>query len=64
MRRWAMALPTSGWPAQAPPAADAVARRDLPALIDVWNRTLPAAAGLLTKVSSFDDLLINTGAPG
>jgi len=46
--------------AQAPPAADAVARRDLPALIDVWNRTLPAAAGLLTKVSSFDDLLINT----
>jgi 2-polyprenyl-6-methoxyphenol hydroxylase-like FAD-dependent oxidoreductase len=45
--------------AQAPPAADAVARRDLPALIDVWNRTLPAAAGLLTKVSSFDDLLIN-----
>jgi 2-polyprenyl-6-methoxyphenol hydroxylase-like FAD-dependent oxidoreductase len=46
--------------AQAPPAADAVARRDLPTLIDVWNRTLPAAAGLLTKVSSFDDLLINT----
>ena len=46
--------------AQAPPAADAVARRDLPVLIDVWNRTLPAAAGLLTKVSSFDDLLINT----
>ena len=46
--------------AQAPPAADAVARRDLPALLDVWNRTLPAAAGLLTKVSSVDDLLINT----
>jgi 2-polyprenyl-6-methoxyphenol hydroxylase-like FAD-dependent oxidoreductase len=46
--------------AQAPSAADAVARRDLPALIDVWNRTLPTAAGLLTKVSSFDDLLINT----
>jgi len=37
-----------------------MARRDLPALLDVWNRTLPAAAGLLTKVSSVDDLLINT----
>jgi 2-polyprenyl-6-methoxyphenol hydroxylase-like FAD-dependent oxidoreductase len=46
--------------AQAPTAADAVARRDLPSLIDVWNRTLPAAAGLLTQVASFDDLLINT----
>jgi 2-polyprenyl-6-methoxyphenol hydroxylase-like FAD-dependent oxidoreductase len=32
----------------------------LPSLIDVWNRTLPAAAGLLTQVASFDDLLINT----
>jgi 2-polyprenyl-6-methoxyphenol hydroxylase-like FAD-dependent oxidoreductase len=46
--------------AETPPAADAAARRDLPALIKVWNRTLPVAAELLTKVPSFDDLLIKT----
>jgi 2-polyprenyl-6-methoxyphenol hydroxylase-like FAD-dependent oxidoreductase len=41
-------------------AADAVARRDLRAFGQEWRRVLPAAADLLERVSSFDDLLVNT----
>jgi len=41
-------------------AADAVARRDLAAFRQEWRRVLPAAADLLDRVSSFDDLLVNT----
>jgi 2-polyprenyl-6-methoxyphenol hydroxylase-like FAD-dependent oxidoreductase len=41
-------------------AADAVSRRDLGAFRQEWRRVLPAAADLLEKVSSFDDLLLNT----
>ena len=41
-------------------AADAVARRDLGAFRQEWRRVLPAAGDLLERVSSFDDLLVNT----
>jgi 2-polyprenyl-6-methoxyphenol hydroxylase-like FAD-dependent oxidoreductase len=41
-------------------AAEAVARRDLGAFRREWRRVLPAAADLLERVSSFDDLLVNT----
>jgi 2-polyprenyl-6-methoxyphenol hydroxylase-like FAD-dependent oxidoreductase len=41
-------------------AAEAVSRRDLGAFRQVWRRVLPAAADLLERVSSFDDLLVNT----
>jgi 2-polyprenyl-6-methoxyphenol hydroxylase-like FAD-dependent oxidoreductase len=41
-------------------AAEAVARRDLAAFRQEWRRILPAAADLMERVSSFDDLLINT----
>jgi 2-polyprenyl-6-methoxyphenol hydroxylase-like FAD-dependent oxidoreductase len=41
-------------------AAEAVARRDLGAFRREWQRVLPAAAELLERVSSFDDLLVNT----
>jgi 2-polyprenyl-6-methoxyphenol hydroxylase-like FAD-dependent oxidoreductase len=41
-------------------AADAVARGDLGAFSQEWRRVLPAAADLLERVSSFDDLLVNT----
>jgi 2-polyprenyl-6-methoxyphenol hydroxylase-like FAD-dependent oxidoreductase len=41
-------------------AADAVSRRDLEDFSQAWRRVLPAAAGLLEKVPSFNDLLINT----
>jgi 2-polyprenyl-6-methoxyphenol hydroxylase-like FAD-dependent oxidoreductase len=41
-------------------AADAVARGDLVAFRQEWRRVLPAAADLLERVSSFDDLLVNT----
>jgi 2-polyprenyl-6-methoxyphenol hydroxylase-like FAD-dependent oxidoreductase len=41
-------------------AADAVSRRDLAAFRQVWRRVLPAAADLLERVRSFDDLLVNT----
>jgi 2-polyprenyl-6-methoxyphenol hydroxylase-like FAD-dependent oxidoreductase len=41
-------------------AADAVSRRDLEGFRGEWRRVLPAAADLLDKVSSFDDLLVNT----
>jgi len=41
-------------------AAEAVSRRDLAAFCREWRRVLPAAADLLERVSSFDDLLINT----
>ena len=41
-------------------AADAVARGDLGAFRQEWRRVLPAAADLLERVSSFDDLLVNT----
>jgi 2-polyprenyl-6-methoxyphenol hydroxylase-like FAD-dependent oxidoreductase len=41
-------------------AADAVSRRDLGAFRQEWRRVLPAAADLLERVSSFDDLLVNT----
>jgi 2-polyprenyl-6-methoxyphenol hydroxylase-like FAD-dependent oxidoreductase len=40
--------------------AEAVSRRDLAAFRQEWRRVLPAAADLLERVSSFDDLLINT----
>lgn len=41
-------------------AAEAVARSDLAAFRQEWRRILPAAADLLERVSSVDDLLINT----
>lgn len=41
-------------------AADAVSRRDLGAFRQQWRLVLPAAADLLERVSSFDDLLVNT----
>jgi 2-polyprenyl-6-methoxyphenol hydroxylase-like FAD-dependent oxidoreductase len=41
-------------------AADAVSRRDIAAFRKEWRRVLPAAADLLERVSSFDDLLVNT----
>jgi 2-polyprenyl-6-methoxyphenol hydroxylase-like FAD-dependent oxidoreductase len=41
-------------------AADAVARGDLEAFRQEWRRVLPAAGDLLERVSSFDDLLVNT----
>jgi 2-polyprenyl-6-methoxyphenol hydroxylase-like FAD-dependent oxidoreductase len=41
-------------------AAEAVSRRDLAAFRQEWRRVLPAAADLLERVSSFDDLLVNT----
>jgi 2-polyprenyl-6-methoxyphenol hydroxylase-like FAD-dependent oxidoreductase len=41
-------------------AAEAVSRRDLRAFRQEWRLVLPAAADLLERVSSFDDLLINT----
>jgi 2-polyprenyl-6-methoxyphenol hydroxylase-like FAD-dependent oxidoreductase len=41
-------------------AAEAVSRRDLAAFRQVWRRVLPAAGDLLDRVSSFDDLLVNT----
>jgi 2-polyprenyl-6-methoxyphenol hydroxylase-like FAD-dependent oxidoreductase len=41
-------------------AAEAVSRRDLGAFRREWRRVLPAAADLLERVSSFDDLLVNT----
>jgi 2-polyprenyl-6-methoxyphenol hydroxylase-like FAD-dependent oxidoreductase len=47
-------------PAHVGAAADAVARRDLGAFRQEWRRVLPAAADLLERVSSFDDLLVNT----
>ena len=41
-------------------AADAVSRRDLDAFREEWRQVLPAAADLLERVPSFDDLLVNT----
>jgi 2-polyprenyl-6-methoxyphenol hydroxylase-like FAD-dependent oxidoreductase len=41
-------------------AADAVSRRDIAAFRKEWRRVLPAAADLLERVASFDDLLVNT----
>jgi 2-polyprenyl-6-methoxyphenol hydroxylase-like FAD-dependent oxidoreductase len=41
-------------------AAEAVSRRDLGTFRQVWRRVLPTAADLLERVSSFDDLLVNT----
>jgi 2-polyprenyl-6-methoxyphenol hydroxylase-like FAD-dependent oxidoreductase len=41
-------------------AADAVSRRDLDAFGQEWRQVLPAAADLLERVTSFDDLLVNT----
>jgi 2-polyprenyl-6-methoxyphenol hydroxylase-like FAD-dependent oxidoreductase len=41
-------------------AAEAVSRRDLGAFREEWRRVLPAAADLLERVSSFDDLLVNS----
>ena len=46
--------------AHAAVAADAVTRRDLGAFRQEWRRVLPAAAVLLDKASSFDELLVNT----
>jgi 2-polyprenyl-6-methoxyphenol hydroxylase-like FAD-dependent oxidoreductase len=46
--------------ADAPSVADAVAGRDLASVIEQWRQVLPAAANLLERVPSFDDLLVNT----
>jgi 2-polyprenyl-6-methoxyphenol hydroxylase-like FAD-dependent oxidoreductase len=46
--------------ADAPAAAEAVSRRDLPSFQQEWRRVLPIAADLLENVSSFEDLLVNT----
>jgi 2-polyprenyl-6-methoxyphenol hydroxylase-like FAD-dependent oxidoreductase len=42
------------------PAAEAASRRDIGAFRQEWRRVLPAAADLMERVSSFDDLLVNT----
>ena len=41
-------------------AAEAMSRRDLRAFRQAWRLALPTAADLLDRVSSFDDLLVNT----
>ena len=41
-------------------AAEAVSRHDLEDFRQEWRQVLPVAADLLDKVSSFDDLLVNT----
>jgi 2-polyprenyl-6-methoxyphenol hydroxylase-like FAD-dependent oxidoreductase len=41
-------------------AADAVSRHDLEGFCQEWRQVLPAAADLLERVPSFDDLLVNT----
>jgi 2-polyprenyl-6-methoxyphenol hydroxylase-like FAD-dependent oxidoreductase len=41
-------------------AAEAVSRRNLGVFRQEWRRILPAAADLLERVRSFDDLLVNT----
>jgi len=46
--------------AHAAEAAEATSRRDLAAFNHEWREVLPAAADLLERVSSFDDLLVNT----
>jgi 2-polyprenyl-6-methoxyphenol hydroxylase-like FAD-dependent oxidoreductase len=46
--------------AHSPAVTDAVSRRDLGSFAAEWRRVLPLAGELLAKVTSFDDLLINT----
>jgi 2-polyprenyl-6-methoxyphenol hydroxylase-like FAD-dependent oxidoreductase len=46
--------------AQSPAVTDAVSRRDLVSFAAEWRRVLPIAGEFLAKVSSFDDLLVNT----
>ena len=46
--------------AHSPAVTDAVSRRDLGSFTAEWRRVLPLAGELLTKVTSFDDLLVNT----
>jgi 2-polyprenyl-6-methoxyphenol hydroxylase-like FAD-dependent oxidoreductase len=46
--------------AHSPAVTDAVSRRDLGSFAAEWRRVLPLAGDLLAKVTSFDDLLINT----
>lgn len=46
--------------AHSPAVIDAVSRRDLGSFAAEWRRVLPIAGEMLAKVSSFDDLLVNT----
>ena len=46
--------------AHSPAVADAVSRRDLRSFAEQWRVALPLAGEMLAKVSSFDDLLVNT----
>ncbi len=46
--------------AHSPAVTDAVSRRDLGSFAAEWRRVVPLAGELLGKVSSFDDLLVNT----
>jgi 2-polyprenyl-6-methoxyphenol hydroxylase-like FAD-dependent oxidoreductase len=46
--------------AHSPAVTDAVSRRDLGSFTAEWRRVLPLAGDLLTRVTSFDDLLVNT----
>ena len=46
--------------AHSPAVADAVSRRDLTSFSEQWRGVLPLAGELLAKVSSFDELLVNT----
>jgi len=46
--------------AHSPAVTDAVSRGDLRSFTAEWRRVLPLAGDLLTKVTSFDDLLVNT----
>lgn len=46
--------------AHRPTVAAAVERRDLPAIIELWGAAVPVAGGVMQRVASFDELLINT----
>jgi 2-polyprenyl-6-methoxyphenol hydroxylase-like FAD-dependent oxidoreductase len=46
--------------AHSPAVTDAVSRRDLRSFAEEWRRVLPLAGDLLARVTSFDDLLLNT----
>jgi 2-polyprenyl-6-methoxyphenol hydroxylase-like FAD-dependent oxidoreductase len=46
--------------AHSPAVTDAVSHRNLGSFAEEWRRVLPLAGELLAKVTSFDDLLVNT----
>jgi 2-polyprenyl-6-methoxyphenol hydroxylase-like FAD-dependent oxidoreductase len=46
--------------AHSPAVTEAVSRRDLRSFAEEWRRVLPLAGDLFARVTSFDDLLLNT----